>query len=174
MSEDVLQAIEQRWSCRAFRSTPLSEEVTGKLLRAMIRAPSAGNRQPWHFYVVTNESTKKALAEAAYGQEFVAQAPLVIVVCAVPAESADTYAERGKSLYCIQDTAAAIENLLLAAESLGLGTCWVGAFDESQASAVLELSPERRPVGMVPVGEPAASRRRSQRHPEEEVISWVR
>ncbi|KPJ59422.1 MAG: hypothetical protein AMJ46_11405 [Latescibacteria bacterium DG_63] len=174
MSEDVLQAIEQRWSCRAFQSTPVDEEVLGKLLSAMIRAPSAGNLQPWRLYVVTRESTKRGLAEAAYGQEFVAQAPVVIVVCAVPSESADKYGDRGSSLYCLQDTAAAIENLLLAAESLGLGTCWVGAFDESRASKVLELPPEKRPIGMVPVGKPAAPKRRSRRRPEDRVITWVR
>ena len=139
----------------------------------MIRAPSAGNRQPWHFYVVTNETVKNGLAGAAYGQEFVSQAPVVIVVCALPSMSADVYNERGRNLYCIQDTAAAIENLLLAAESLGLGTCWVGAFDESHASRALKLPRERRPVGMVPVGRPAAPKKRSQRNPEESVITWV-
>ncbi len=174
MSEEVLRVIEDRWSCRAFKPTPIGEEITDKLIKAMIRAPSAGNCQPWHFYVVTNKATKKALAEAAYGQEFVAEAPLVIVVCAVPSESTGTYAERGRDLYCIQDTAAAIENLLLAAEALGLGSCWVGAFDESVASEVMELPSSRRPVGMVPVGRPAAPKRKSRRHPEDEVVSWVR
>ncbi|UCF78469.1 MAG: nitroreductase family protein [Candidatus Eiseniibacteriota bacterium] len=174
MSQDVFRAIEQRWSCRAFQPAPVDDEVVEKLLKAMIKAPSAGNRQPWHFYVVTNGSVKRGLAEAAYGQEFVAQAPVVIVVCAVPSESAGTYGERGSTLYCIQDTAAAIQNLLVAAESLGLGTCWVGAFDESLASSVLGLPDERRPVGMVPVGKPAAPRTQSRRRPERQVVTWVR
>jgi nitroreductase len=174
MPDDVFEVIEHRWSCRAFKREPLGDEIIIKLLRAMIRAPSAGNCQPWHFYIVTNESVKEGLAEAAYGQEFVAQAPVVIVVCAVPSLSARRYAERGRELYCIQDTAAAIENLLLAAESLGLGTCWVGAFDEAEASRVMELTSDRRPVGMVPLGKPATPKRKSRREPEEEVVSWVR
>lgn len=174
MSRDVFEVIDQRWSCRAFQPESLDDEVIERLLGAMIRAPSAGNRQPWHFHVVTDESVKRGLADAAYGQEFVAEAPVVIVVCAVASESAAVYAERGRELYCIQDTAAAIENLLLAAESLGLGTCWIGAFDESRASGVLELPSGRRPVGMVPVGKPATPKTRSRRHPVEDVMTWVR
>ena len=174
MSEEFLRVIDQRWSCRGFELTPLDEDLIWKLLRAMLRAPTAGNIQPWHFYVVTSESAKRGLADAAFGQEFVSQAPVVIVVCVVPSRAGQGYGERGRNLYCIQDTAAAIENLLLAAEALGLGTCWVGAFDEELASKVLGLSPERRPVAMVPVGKPAAPKKKSRRLPEESVLTWVR
>jgi nitroreductase len=174
MSEEFLHIIENRWSCRGFGREPLEEVLVCKLLRAMLRAPSAGNIQPWHFYVVTNESIKKGLTEAAYGQDFVSQAPVVIVVCVVPSRAGEGYGERGKSLYCIQDTAAAVENLLLATEALGLGACWVGAFDEAHASRVLGLPPERRPVAIVPVGKPAAPKKKSRRLPEESVLTWMR
>lgn len=173
MSDEFLRVIDQRWSCRGFERVPLEEDVIWKLLRAMLRAPTAGNIQPWHFYVVTNDSVKKGLTEAAHGQDFVSQAPVVIVVCVVPSRAGEGYGERGKNLYCIQDTAAAVENLLLAAEALGLGTCWVGAFDETHASKVLGLSPERRPVAIVPVGKPACPKRKSRRLPEESVLTWV-
>jgi nitroreductase len=174
MSEEFLRVIDDRWSCRRFEQAPLEETLIWKLLRAMLRAPSAGNIQPWHFYVVTNESIKRGLTDAAHGQEFVSQAPVVVVVCVVPSRAGEGYGERGKTLYCIQDTAAAVENLLLAAEALGLGTCWVGAFDEAHASEVLGLPSEKRPVAIVPVGKPAAPKKKSRRLPEESVLTWVR
>jgi len=174
MSEELLRVIDQRWSCREFERTTLDEAVIWKLVRAMLRAPSAGNIQPWHFYVVTNEEVKRGLTIAARGQDFVTQASVVIVVCVVPSKAGQGYGKRGESLYCIQDTAAAVENLILAAEALGLGTCWVGAFDEAQAAKVLGAPPERRPVAIVPVGKPACPRRRSRRLPEESVLTWVR
>lgn len=174
MSEEMLRVIDQRWSCRGFERVSLDEAVIWKLLRAMLRAPTAGNIQPWHFYVVTNDDIKKGLTDAAHGQDFLSQASVVIVVCTVPSRAGQGYGTRGENLYCIQDTAAAVENLLLAAEALGLGTCWVGAFDEAHASTVLGLPPERRPVAMIPVGKPSCPRKRSRRLPEESVLTWVR
>jgi nitroreductase len=76
-----------------------------------VRAPSAGNVQPWHFYAVRDAHLRQALAAAAFGQSFVAQAPLVIVVCADADRSATRYGDRGRTLYCFQDTAAAITNM---------------------------------------------------------------
>jgi nitroreductase len=76
----------------------------------------------------------------------------VFVVCAEPERSAARYKDRGRDLYCYQDTAAAVENLLVAAEMLGYGACWVGAFDEEVARKALEIPKHLRPVAMVPVG----------------------
>jgi len=174
MSEEVIRAINDRWSCRAFAEHELSDDLIMKLVRVMLRAPSAGNVQPWHFYLVTSDAAKRGLADAAYGQEFLSQVSVVIVVCAIPAKAEEVYGERGAGLYCIQDTAAAVENLLIAAESIGLGTCWVGAFNETQVSEVLDIPQERRPVAMVPIGKPANPRKRSRRVPESEVLTWVR
>jgi len=153
---DFWEVINRRRSIRAYESDrPVSQAVIRQLLEAAIRAPSAGNRQPWHFIVVPDEGTKVALASAAYGQRFVAQAPMVIVVCADPERSAARYGARGRDLYSLQDTAAAIENLLLAAVALGLGACWVGAFDERAAASALGLEPHLRPVALIPIGYPA-------------------
>ncbi|MGB9593936.1 MAG: nitroreductase family protein, partial [Anaerolineae bacterium] len=150
---DVIQA---RRSVRQFRQDkPLKEAQVEKLLEAAIRAPSAGNRQPWHFYVVWSQDVKDGLAAAAFDQTFVAEAPVVIVVCADAARSAARYGSRGRDLYCIQDTAIATTHILLAAVDMGLGACWVGAFDEEQAAAVLRLPAVHRPVAIVPVGYPA-------------------
>ena len=105
---DFWQVIEERRSVRDFdvgRDVP--PDMVQGILEAAIRAPSAGNCQPWHFVVIRSEQTKGLLAEAAYGQWFVAVAPVVIVVCADPARSAWRYGSRGVQLYCLQDTAAA-------------------------------------------------------------------
>jgi nitroreductase len=154
---DLWQAIEERYSARAFDpDTGVSPEIVERLLRAAIRSPSAGNRQPWHFYVVRDASVRQSLAAAAYDQAFVAQAPVVVVVCADAEQSAARYGDRGRELYCLQDTAAATEHLLLAAVALGLGGCWVGAFDEREAAHVLDLPSRHRPVAIVPIGQPTA------------------
>lgn len=153
---DFWEVINRRRSIRAYESDrPVSQEVIRQLLEAAIRAPSAGNRQPWHFVVVRDGATRARLASAAYGQHFVAQAPVVIVVCADPGRSAARYGARGRELYCLQDTAAATENLLLAVVALGLGACWVGAFDERAAASTLRLEPHLRPVALIPIGYPA-------------------
>ena len=171
---DFWRALKERQSIRSFDPTRhVAPEVVSRLLEAAIRAPSAGNRQPWHFIVVRDRLVRKALAEAAYGQEFVHEAPVVIAVCADAARSASRYGDRGANLYCLQDTAAAIEHILLAGTALGLGTCWVGAFDEASAARALDTAPGLRPIALVPVGyagsppPPPPARR-----PIDEVVSY--
>jgi len=150
---DFWQAMEARRSVRAFdRQRDVPPDQVTKLLQAATRAPSAGNCQPWHFVVVRDQDTKEALARAALDQRFLVEAPVVVVVCSDPERSARRYGDRGRYLYSLQDTAAAIENLLLAAVASGLGACWVGAFDESTAAEALDLSSHLRPVAIVPIG----------------------
>lgn len=137
-------------------------------------APSAGNRQPWHFWIVRNEQVKETLSEAAWNQSFIVEAPVVIVVCVEPERSASTHGTRGRNLYCLQDTAAATLNILLMATGLGLGSCWVGAFDEDRVARGLDLPSSLRPVAMVPLGYPAdANEARTDRRPLAEVISRI-
>lgn len=160
----------RRFSCRTYRSDSVPDEVIDEVLEAARWAPNAGNLQPWRYVVVHNSELRLALAGAAYGQSFLAQAPIVIVVCAVPGESAKTYGERGRSLYCIQDTAAAIQNMLLAATSRGLGSCWVGAFDELRVARILDLEEGWRPVALISIGYPAESGGRRSRRPLSEIV----
>lgn len=152
---DVWQAIESRSSVREYDSRrDVSEDDLLRLLGAAIRAPSAGNLQPWRFFVVRDRQVKLALARAAADQEFVAQAPVAIVVCAEPDRSARRYGRRGTELYCLLDCAAATQNLLLAAAALGLGSCWVGAFSESGVRSAVRIPSTLRPVAIVPIGWP--------------------
>ena len=169
---DLFEALESRRSVRAYTDTDVPKEVVRRLIDAARRAPSAGNIQPWEFVVVRNPKTKRMLASAALNQTFIEEAPVVIVVCADRRRSWRGYGSRGADLYCIQDTAAAVENLLLAACALGLGACWVGAFHEDGVRGVLRLPEGVRPVAIVPVGHPAERPGARYRRPLEEIIHY--
>ncbi|RLG40695.1 MAG: nitroreductase family protein [Thermoproteota archaeon] len=164
-----MEAILGRRSVRRFRTDLIPEEDLRKILEAAIWAPSAGNLQSWEFVIVRDPARKRDLARAALGQWFIAEAPVVIVVCANEERSASRYGDRGRKLYCIQDTAAATQNMLLAAYSLGYGTCWVGAFDESAASSIIGAPSGVRPVAIIPIGKPAETPIPPRRLPLEKV-----
>lgn len=169
---DVFEAIKGRRSVRRYSGKEISDEDLKAILDAAIHAPSAGNIQPWIFIIVKDADTRKSLAGAAYGQRFIAEAPLAIVVCADERASARGYGSRGRSLYCIQDTAAAIQNILLAAHALGLGSCWVGAFDEDAAREVVKTPREVRPIALIPIGYPAEKPSSTRRKSLNSVIYW--
>lgn len=162
LTKNVIEAIEERRSVREFKPDPIPDSIIARILECGLKAPSVGNVQPWQFWVVSRPSLKSALAEAAFGQESVEQAPVVIVVLAEPSRSAARFGYRGSKLYCIQDTAAAVQNMMLAATAYGIGSCWVGAFDEKMVSEALGLSERFRPMALVPMGYPAEV---SQRRP---------
>ncbi len=171
---DLWDAIDNRHSVRRFGPGEVSASTVQKILEAAVRAPSAGNRQPWHFVVIRDRELKQALAAAANGQAFLVEAPVVIVVCADPDRSASRFGARGQELYCLQDTAAATEHILLAATAVGLGTCWVGAFDEQAAAGALNLPGHLRAVAMVPIGQPLEDGGRgTSRRPLSEVVSFL-
>jgi len=151
---DVVEAIKGRRSIRAFKSKKVSKETVEKIIDAARWAPSAGNIQPWEFIIVRKPEIKKALAEAALNQAFIEEASVVIVVCANESRCFQGYGIRGKTLYCLQDTAAAIQNILLTAYSFGLGTCWIGAFNEEEAREALKIPIGIRPIAIIPVGYP--------------------
>ncbi|MEM3090706.1 MAG: nitroreductase family protein [Candidatus Bathyarchaeia archaeon] len=171
---DVFEAIKGRRSIRAFQSRDVPSEIVEKLIEAARWAPSAGNIQPWEFVIVRSPETKKRLAEAALGQSFIEEAPVVIVVCADEERSASGYGSRGRTLYCIQDTAAAIQNIHLAAYAMGLSTCWVGAFREDEARKILKIPEGVRPVAIIPVGYPAESPTPRSRRPLKQIIHYER
>jgi len=170
---DLVEAIKNRRSIRSFKGDVVSEEDIYKLLEAASYAPTAGNVQPWIFIVVKNIKTKKNLAVSALNQLWMTEAPVVIVVCANLARAKRFYGERGRDLYSIQDTAAAAQNILLTAVSLGLGGCWVGAFSEARVAKILDLSLELRPLALIPVGYPNEEPQPSSRFKLEEAVSYV-
>jgi nitroreductase len=169
---DVLEAIKERRSIRAFKNEDVSPEIIEKLVEAAIWAPSAGNIQPWEFIIVRESKIKRSLAEAALEQSFIEEAPIVIVVCANENRSFQGYGSRGKTLYCIQDTAAAIENLLLFAHSIRLGTCWIGAFREDKVMEILEIPSGIRPIAIIQVGYTAETPIPRKRRPINLVVHY--
>ncbi|RME65930.1 MAG: nitroreductase family protein [Nitrospirae bacterium] len=169
---DVLEAIKKRRSIRRFQDREIEKEKIDLLIEALIWAPSAGNLQARRFFFVKNPEIKKALAEAALGQRFVARAPLTIVAC-TDARIGNIYGMRGVNLYAIQDVACSIMNMMLLAHSLGLGTVWVGAFDEERVSEILSLPEHLRPVAIVPVGYPERIPPPPPRVSPDEAIVWV-
>lgn len=171
---DVYEAIYGRKSIRAFeKKREIPQEVLIKLLEAACQAPSAGNLEPWKFIVARDLGLKRKLVYAAYGQGFLAEAPVVIIVCIDLRIASSGYGARGTGLYAIQDTAAAIENLLLAAYTEGLGSCWVGAFSEERVSEILSLPSHLRPVTMVPLGYPRSQRRKPARRDISEITEFL-
>ena len=167
---DVLEAVKGRRSIRAFKNQDVPAEIVEKLIDAARWAPSAGNIQPWEFIIVRKPKIKRRLVEAALGQMFIEEAPVVIVACANEVRSSQGYGVRGETLYCIQDTAAAIQNINLTAFSLGLGTCWVGAFREEEAREILRIPYGIRPVAIIPVGYPAEATLPRSRKPISRII----
>lgn len=167
---DVFEAIKGRRSVRAFKSDPVDEKDLEKILDAGRLSPSAGNCQPWEFVVVRDNALKQKLVRAAGGQSFVAEAPVVVVVCANIPRTASRYGKRGAELYSIQDTAAAVQNIHLAAHALGYGTCWIGAFDEGAAAKAIKAPSDVRPLAIIPIGRPAEKPRPTPRLPLSEIV----
>ena len=151
---ETFDCIKSRKSVRKYDKKDVPNEIIGQIIFAGTQAPSAGNMQPWVFIVVKDEKIKKELSVAALRQDYVSKAPVVIVVAADTEKSGDKYGERGKKLYSIQDTAAAIENMLLIAHDLGLGACWVSAFEEEKVKGILSMPDRLRPVALLTIGYP--------------------
>ncbi|HDM60042.1 MAG TPA: nitroreductase family protein [Archaeoglobus veneficus] len=169
--KECLKLIYDRISIRRYQPIDLPDELILEILKAGNAAPSAGNLQARDFIVVRDPETKKKLAIAALEQMFIAEAPVVIVVCANYPRSMRVYGDRGR-LYAEQDATAAVENILLAAHALGLGAVWVGAFHEVAVSSILNIPEYARPIAIVPVGYPAEKPEKRSRYPIQELTHW--
>lgn len=172
MSE-ILEIIKNRRSIRQFQKKEIPKEIIEKLIEALIWAPSAGNLQSRKFYFVFNQETKEKLTKAALNQDFISQAPLVIVGCA-DSNISWRYGERGKNLYSICDVSLSIQNLMLLAFQLGLGSCFVGAFEEKEVAKILNLPRNLRPIVIVPVGYPAEKPEAPPRLSKEEAVEFLK
>lgn len=141
---EVFEAIRKRRSIRAYESTPIPEEKLLRVLEAGRLAPSAGSIQPWHFIVVRDFEKRKRLAEARWAK-FLAESPVVIVGCGD---------QRASPKWFMVDVAIAMQNMVLAAVSEGLGTCWVGSFDEDEVRKMLKIPDNYRIVALLAIGYP--------------------
>lgn len=170
---EFADVLARRRSVRHFDTKrPVSDEDVRALLLAGVSAPSAGHIQPWRFSVLRSPASRDRLA-GALGQRWATNAPVVIVVSVDPRPCAARYGDRGQMLYGIQDTAAAVSNILLAAVDRGLASCWVGAFDEAEVREAVGIAAPITPVAILPVGYSAESSAKPVRRPLEEVTTWM-
>jgi nitroreductase len=166
---EVFAAIRKRRSIRLYERKPVNEEKLNRVIEAGRLAPSADNRQPWRFIVVTDEKIKEKLG-AAYDEEWFVSAPVIIVGCAVPKEA---WVRMDGQEYWMVDVAIAMQNMILTATELGLGTCWIADFDEEAARKALKLPLGVRVVAMTPLGYPAEQRRPvGNRKPLSEIVHY--
>jgi len=149
---EVFDAIRTRRSIRKYQDKQVPWDNVVTILEAGKYAPSAGNLQNWKFIVVKNDAKRKAVSKACLQQDWMEQAPVLIVVVAEPKKAERYYGTRGSRLYTLQACAAAIENMLLTAHSLGLGSCWIGAFDEHELWTVLGLPEDVSVQGILTIG----------------------
>lgn len=165
----VLDNIATRTSIRDYEARPVEKEKIEKMLRAAMAAPTAMNKQPWHFVVVDQRNVLDALAGANPYAKMLKKAPLAIVVCG----NTDKMIEGGGRDFWIQDASAATENLLLAAHAMGLGAVWTGAYPSEERcisiSKVLSLSDNLVPLNMIVVGYPAEQPQPKQKFKEENI-----
>ncbi|WP_313343874.1 nitroreductase family protein [Sedimentibacter sp.] len=170
---DFIQLAKSRKSVRFFKKDDISNNLIMKLIEAAQAAPSAGNCQPWHFYIVKNKDLIRRIRKEACKQDFIENAPVLLIVCADIARSESRYKGRGKGLYYIQDTAAAIQNILLCAHNLGIGACWCGHFDEKLLTNIMNLQDGFRPMAVIPMGYPKKDSPNTERRNIEEIFTFV-
>lgn len=158
----VYEVILSRRSVRAYRREPIEKGDLEKILEAAKWAPSAGNRQPWHFVVVLDDQLKEKLVPACRNQVFVRDAACLVVGLA------DT---ENSPKWAIVDTTIALEHIVLEATELGYGTCWIGAFDEVKVKELLKIPDKYRIVALITIGKPAETPSPRPRKSLKEIVS---
>ena len=160
-----MEAIEKRFSVRGYLDKPIEPEKLQRVLEAARLAPSASNRQEWRFVLIQDPRRREAIAGAA-GQPFIGTAPVVIVACA-----ADTSRIMRCGLPCHPiDVAIALEHIALQATAEGLGTCWIGAFDQQAVKKIIGAPEEVVVVELMPLGYPATQAPSKSRLPQTEIV----
>jgi len=165
---DVLTAISERRSVRAYKNVGIEEHKLKKILEAARQSPSAKNRQLWKFIVVKDAGTKMKLVEAANGQTFIGEAPVVIVACGTETEYIMSC---GQYAYTI-DVSIACAYMILEACELGLGSCWLGSFKEAAVKRILKIPEGVRVVTMIPFGYPAEPIAKKHRKDIVDIVSY--
>ncbi len=165
---DFLEVISKRYSVRAYKPDPVEDDKLRQVLEAARLAPSAANRQPFRLIVIHTEGRRNELRRIYY-QDWFVQAPLIICACGIPAQG--WVSREGKNSTDI-DVAIAMDHLILAATNLGLGTCWVAAFDKAAAREILRLPDDVEPVAFTPLGYPADRPGPKERKPLSELVRY--
>jgi len=151
----VLDVIKARRSVRVYKGDSIPEEVLARIMEAARNAPSGKNLQPWKFILVRDAEKRMQLAEASRKQCFMAEAPLIIVACGYPDRS---YQRQGNYMASWSiDVSIAVDHLMLQAQEEGLGTCWIGAFDEGEVKTLLSIPKGVKVLALTPLGYPDES-----------------
>lgn len=167
---DFAKLMNTRYSVRAYRPDAVEDEKLQQVLEAARLAPTAANRQPFQLIVIRTAGRQEELKRI-YSRDWFVQPPLVIAICGIPAQ-AWTRSD-GKS-YVDVDAAIVMDHLILAATELGLGTCWIGAFDPQAAQEVLGLPEGVEPIAFTPLGYPADEPRPKKRKALTELVRYER
>jgi nitroreductase len=167
---DILDTITSRRNVKYFLPKFVSWDNISRVLEAARHAPSCGNIQNWKFIVVIDPEKKQQVAEACYDQFEIVQAGALIVVCAEPEKAERYYGVRGERLYSVQNCAAAIQNMLLESHSLGLGTRWIGGFEEENVRSLLNIPEEARPQAIIALGYPKEVPAKPPKYPLEPIV----
>jgi nitroreductase len=167
---DFFELIQKRYSVRAYKSDPVDESMLQQILEAARLAPTAANRQPFHV-IVFHTAGKAEVLKRIYSPQWFTEAPLVLCVCAMP-DQAWRRRQDGKS-YSDVDAAIVMDHIILAATALGLGTCWIGAFDPDAAREVMDLPPGMEPIAFTPIGYSADTPREKRRKDLEAIVKYV-
>ncbi len=152
---DVFEAITTRASITKYTDEGVDREQIARILEAGRWAPSAGNMQTWEFIIVEDDDTQERLSQYAQNQPHVREAPVAVVILTDEERAERRYGDRGRDLYAIQETAAAMQNMLLQAHNEDLGAAWVGAFDEEHVRDLLYIPKRTRPIAIITIGHPA-------------------
>jgi nitroreductase len=167
---DLFEAIESRYSVRGYKPDPVGDATLAQVLEAARRAPTAANRQPFRVIVVHTEGREEELKRV-YGRPWFTDAPLVLAFVAVPGEA---WRRMDDKPYDEVDATIAMDHLVLAATALGLGTCWIAAFDPAAAREVLGLPDNVEPIAFTPLGYPDKDRSATGRRPLDELVKYER
>jgi nitroreductase len=162
---DTLEAILERRSVRQYAADPIPRDDLMQILEAGRQAPSAANRQPWHFIVVEDPAQRRRVAAACGNQAWMAEAPCILIAVGRPDVSAKWYRV---------DVAIALQTMVLAARSLGYGTCWIGAFEPEELKEICSIPENLEVVACTPLGTPAVEPAPRGRKPWSEVVSFDR
>lgn len=166
------EVIKRRYSVRSFQPKSVENGKLKIIMESVNLAPSAGNLQSYKVFVVKNEEKKREIARASFNQNFIQEAPVVLVFCA-DLQRVSPYGKRGMELYSVQDATIAATFAMLTAVDLGLGSVWIGAFDEEEIKNILNLPEHLRPVVILPIGYPAERPGERRRRRIEEMFEVV-
>ncbi|MFC1871937.1 nitroreductase family protein [Chloroflexota bacterium] len=163
-----LELVKKRYSVRAYKSIPVEDEKLYQVLEAASLAPTASNRQPFQLIVIHTAGREEELRRI-YNSSWFIQAPLVICACGVPNQA--WIRKDGKNYYEV-DVAIALDYLILAASDLGLGTCWIAAFDPKATRDVLRLPDDVEPIAFTPIGYPDDQPKNKSRKTVDELVRY--